>query len=173
MGDMARDREYDGRNYDRNYDRAKSEMDGRDYQYDRQHSPDYARRVGYFDYNDDYKYDGRDYTDMAMHRDYAEENYKLTPKEIRKWNKELSGKYTKEQIEQIATQMGVKFEEFTPELLTVITNMIESDYGKDLNADITTYVKLAKAFLCDEDFDGTPEEKAYLYYTAIVEKEEE
>lgn len=173
MGDMARDREYDGRDYNRDYNDSSNQMDGRDYQYDRQFDRDSARRVGYFDYNDDYNYDSRrDYGDMARRRDYHSEDYKLTPKEIRKWSKELDGKFTTEQVEQIARQIGIKFDEFEPELLTVIANMMASDYGKATNVDMMTAIKMAKAFLCDEDFDGTPEEKAYLYYTAIVEKED-
>lgn len=175
MGDMARDREHDGRDYNRDYNRADYEMDGRDREYDRQSSRDYARRVGYFDYDTDYAYDrGASKYDMRRdYGDYASEDYKLSKEEIKKWNKELGGKYSTEQIEQIAKQERIKFEEFSPELLTAITNMMASDYGKELNTDMATYVKMAKAFLCDEDFDGTPEEKAYLYYTAIVEKEEE
>ena len=174
MGDMAYDREHDGRDYNRDYNRADYEMDGRDREYDRQSRGDYARRVGYFDYDTDYAYDrGASKYDMRRdYGDYASEDYKLSKEEIKKWNKELGGKYSTEQIEQIAKQERIKFEEFSPELLTAITNMIASDYGKELNTDMATYVKMAKAFLCDEDFDGTPEEKAYLYYNAIVNKEE-
>lgn len=39
-----------------------------------------------------------------------------------------------------------------------------------LSAHSTKYY-LAKAFLDDKDFDGEPEEKLYLYYKCIVEKE--
>jgi hypothetical protein len=33
------------------------------------------------------------------------------------------------------------------------------------------YADMAKAFLKDKDFHGEPEEKLYLYYKCIVEKE--
>ena len=183
MGNMARDGEYNSRDYNRDYNQSDYARGGRGSQSNGQSSRDYARRVGYFDYNDDYNYDmahGSDYNyDMGYDmrgRDYAEENYKLTPSEIRKWEKELkkeSGSaFTTDQVRQIAQQQGIRFDEFTPELLTVIANMMYSDYGETVKGDISTFVKLAKDFLCDEDFDGTPEEKAYLYYTAIVEKED-
>ena len=101
----------------------------------------------------------------------------MTPSEIRKWEKELKQNggsvFTVDQIRQVAQQHGIRFDEFTPELLTVITNMMYSDYKDTVKGDISTYVKLAKDFLCDEDFDGEPEEKAYLYYNAIVNKEED
>lgn len=189
MGDMAHNREYSSRDYNRDYNRADYEMDGRNNQYDRQHNRDYARRVGYFDYNDDYKYDmraydynrGRDYNrdynyDMRG-RDYAEEDFKLTDSDIKKWEKairESGGSiFGKEQVEAVARQSGIKFDEFSPELLTVVASALKSDYGKTINGDVSLFIKLAKDFLCDDDFDGTPEEKAYLYYNAIVNKDDE
>lgn len=54
---------------------------------------------------------------------------------------------------------------------SAITNMMYSDYCKIHGNDLMSYVKMARAFLDDDDFDGTPEEKAYLYYKCIVEKE--
>ncbi len=188
MGDSARGREYSRRRYDRAYDQSDYARDGNYSQSDRQSGSDYgyahdmdmrdyARRYGYFDYNTEDGRDGRDYRDYADYRDYrdyAEDDFKLSKKEIRDWNKKLQksrGKYTQEQIMPLAQQMGIRFDEFSPELLTAVTNMMASDYGMVLNADLPMYVKLAKAFLCDEDFDGEPEEKAYLYYKAIVEQE--
>lgn len=180
MGNMARDREYNSTNADMHYMEPDYARNSRDREYDRQSNRDYARRVGYFDYDTDYGYDmarNRDYNYDMRGRDYAEENYKLTPTEIRKWEKELKKEngsaFTTDQVRQIAQQHGIRFEEFTPELLTVIANMMYSDYGETVKGDISTFVKLAKDFLCDDDFDGTPEEKAYLYYTAIVEKEDD
>ena len=184
MGDMAGDREYDRADHNRLYSQSDYAMDSRGNQYDRQSGRDYARRVGYFDYNDDANYDmarGRDMRgdygyDMRSSRDYAEDEYKLSPSEIRKWEKELKKgtgtSFSKEQVMQVAQQNGIKFDEFTPELLTVITNMMYSDYKDTVKGDLSMYVKLAKDFLCDEDFDGEPEEKAYLYYTAIVSKDD-
>ena len=145
------------------------------------------RRMGTFDYNtygSDYGYEdydmrgGRDYNyDMRGRRDYGEDDYKLTPSEIRKWEKELKqnggANFTPDQVRQVAQQHGIRFDEFSPELLTVIANAMYSDYGETVKGDISMYVKMAKDFLCDEDFDGEPEEKAYLYYNAIVNKEDD
>lgn len=185
MGDMVHNREYSSRDYNRDYNRADYEMDSRNNQYDRQHNRDYARRVGYFDYNDDYRYDmrgydynrGRDYNYDMRGRDYAEEDFKLTNSDIKKWEKairESGGSiFGKEQVEAVARQSGIKFDEFSPELLTVVASALKSDYGKTINGDVSLFIKLAKDFLCDDDFDGTPEEKAYLYYNAIVNKDDE
>lgn len=178
MGDMARDGQYSDAQGYRNYGRSIYPTGLSSNQYARQldrnsdYYGDMTRRVGYFDYNTyDQAYDMRDGRDM-------DHNFKLTPTEIRKWDKELkrtirNGGMSVDQIQQMAQQLGIRFEEFTPELLTVTANMIESDYGETLKGDPMLYVKLAKDFLCDEDFDGTPEEKAYLYYTAIANKEDD
>lgn len=189
MGDMARDREYNSGNADMHYYEPDFARGGRGNQYSRQSSRDndynYDMRGMNYDMarGRDYNYDMRDRNyDMNMGydmrgRDYAEENYRLTPTEIRKWEKELKKEngsaFTTDQIRQIAQQHGIRFEEFTPELLTVIANMMYSDYGETVKGDISTFVKLAKDFLCDEDFDGTPEEKAYLYYNTIVNKDDD
>lgn len=176
MGDYARGREYARRYNDLHYGEPDYAMDSNysqsnrqyrsDYGYDNNMNRDYSRRYGYFDYNTE---------DYGYGRDYAEDDYKLSKKEIREWNKKLQkegGKYTEEQIMPLAQQMGIRFDEFSPELLTAVTNMMMTDYGRVINADLPMYVKLAKAFLCDEDFDGEPEEKAYLYYKSIVEQED-
>lgn len=172
MGDMARNGQYSNQQGDRHYPEYDYARGGNYNQYsgqsnrDNDYYGDMTRRSGYFDYN---TYDERG-------RDYGED-YKLTPSEIRKWERELkqnrgSG-FTVDQVRQVAQQHGIRFDEFTPELLTVITNMMYSDYGETAKGDITMYVKLAKDFLCDEDFDGTPEEKAYLYYNVIVNKDDD
>ena len=181
MGDMARNRQYGGSNNDRFYPMYDF-AEGGNYNQSNRQSNDYygnmnyypVRRKGTFDYNtygSDFDYD------MARGRDYAENEFKLTPTEIRKWEKELKknggSAFTVDQIMQVAQQHGIRFDEFTPELLTVIANMMYSDYKDTVKGDISMYVKLAKDFLCDEDFDGEPEEKAYLYYNAIVNKEDE
>lgn len=164
MGDYARGREYDRMGYDRNYNSTDYARNGDYNQYDREYHPDYARRYGYFNYRDD--------NDMNYRRDYGED-YKLTKREIADWEQDIKGgqKFTVDQVRQIAQQHAIQFNEFSPELLTVVANAMASDYGDVVRGDIAMYVKMAKAFLEDKDFDGTPEEKAYLYYKAIVDKE--
>ena len=144
-------------------DMAENEYDYRDY--------GYGYGVGMFDYDtEDYNYMSRDYGSEMMGR--------LTSKDLKKWERHLENadgttgkKYDVDQIRQVAQQMGVHFDEYSPELLTAITNMMYSDYCKIHGNDLMSYVKMARAFLDDDDFDGTPEEKAYLYYKCIVEKE--
>lgn len=166
MGDYARNPEYRTGYTDMSYSRPMYERNRdygeRDYEYDRDYN---SRRLGSFDYNT---------------YDYASGDYRLTPKELRTWERKLENddgtrgaKFTEEQVMQVAQGMGIKFDEFSPELLTTLTNVMYSDYSRAENTnDIAQYVRLAKSFLCDDDFDGTPEEKAYLYYKAIVEDDD-
>ena len=156
-----------------NYSQSNRQSYGRDANYDMNYYP--VRRMGYFDYN---TY-GSDY-DMRGGRDYGENEYKLNPSEMRKWEHELKNadgshgaKFDVNQVQQIAQQLGIRFNEFSPELLTTMTNVMYSDYSNAIKTDVAGYVKMAEAFLCDDDFDGTPDEKAYLYYTAIVNKDDD
>lgn len=179
---MGGDREYNTGDYNRGYYGHDYESGSRSGEYDREYNRDSAnygygmrynpvQRSGYFNYN---TYGG-DY-DMRGRRDYAGDDYKLTPTEIRKWDRELKNSgapFSTDQVKQIAQQHGIRFDEFSPELLTAVANMMYTDYKDTVKGDISMFVKLAKDFLCDDDFDGEPEEKAYLYYTAIVNKEDE
>lgn len=118
-------------------------------------------------------------------QDYADYGYrdgsaKLSSKDIKKWEKGLENadgtkgkKWETDQIRQVAQQHGIRFEEYSPELLTAVANSLYSDYCKVLGGDIMLYVKMAKAFLEDDDFEGEPEEKAMLYYKCIVSKDDD
>lgn len=104
---------------------------------------------------------------------------KLSTKDIKKWEKDLENadgskgkKWETDQIRQVAQQMNIHFDEFRPETLTAVANMLYSDYCKVLGSDLMIYVKMAKAFLEDDDFEGEPEEKAMLYYKCIVQKDD-
>lgn len=165
MGDYARSPEHRSRYSDMSYTEPMYEDDRnyseRNYEYDRDY--DKTRRVGSFEYD--------------TYRDYDNGDYRLTPKELRTWERNLENadgtrgaRFGAEQVKQIAQNLGISFNEFSPELLTTMTNVMYSDYAKAVGTtDIAMFVKMAKAFLCDDDFDGTPDEKAYLYYTSIVE----
>lgn len=67
-------------------------------------------------------------------------------------------------------------EEFGYDIFCLAMNMMYSDYckvAKKYGADTPEfYADMAKAFLRDKDFDGKPEEKLYLYYKTIVEKDD-
>lgn len=137
---------------------------------------DREKGVAYLKSADSMGQSSRDYYGDITRRDYGEEEYKLSPTEIRKWERELKqsgAKFTADQVRQVAQQHGIRFDEFSPELLTAVANMMYTDYDETVRGDIAMYVKLAKDFLCDEDFDGTPEEKAYLYYNVIVNKDDD
>ena len=182
-----------GRNYKNEIVRSPSEMDyrmrdrarsgGRSDYRGMQRRSDYANNRDYADYNDynmDYgygygvgmfDYDTEDYAD--------EEPKKLSAKDIKKWEKEIENadgtkgaKFDVQRIRQLAQQQDVNFEEYSPETMTMVANMLYSDYCKVLGGDAMLYIRLAKAFLEDDDFDGEPEEKAMLYYKCIVEKDD-
>lgn len=171
MGDYARSPEHRSRYSDMSHTEPMYEDDRnygeRDYEYDRDYNK--TRRIGSFEYDT--------YRDYGM--DYSNGDYKLTPKELRTWERNLENvdgtrgaKFGVEQVKQVAQNLGISFNEFSPELLTTMTNVMYSDYLKAVGtSDISVFIKMAKAFLCDDDFDGTPEEKAYLYYTSIVDSE--
>lgn len=199
MGDYARGGSRSGgRDYNAEMDYARSNRDRandyNDYNYDME-SNDYARNgrgrgndyadyagyenrdsgygygVGMFDYDtEDYGYD------MARGRDG---NTKLSTKEIKKWEKELENadgskgkKWETDQIRQVAQQLNIHFDEYRPETLTAVANMLYSDFCKVLGADMMMYVKMAKAWLEDDDYEGDAEEKAMLYYKCIVSKDD-
>ena len=103
----------------------------------------------------------------------------MSAKDIKKWEKEIENadgtkgaKFDVQRIRQLAQQQDVNFEEYSPETMTMVANMLYSDYCKVLGGDAMLYIRLAKAFLEDDDFDGEPEEKAMLYYKCIVEKDD-
>lgn len=197
----GRDRasDYAGRRND--YARYSSDRDYRDYADYGRSDMDYEQRREYdrdYEYMSDGHYGKKYYPVEAMgtfsgyygmeedyadrdYNDYAEEGEKeLSTKDIKKWEKELKNadgtkgkKFETEQIKAVAQQAGIKFQEYRPETMAVIVNMLYSDYCKVLGNDLMIYIKLAKAFLEDDDFEGEPEEKAMLYYKCIVSKDEE
>lgn len=186
--DMARGSRNDYAEYNRGQDsRDYAEYDmGRnsmDYEQSGQYNRDYAdmedghygnyrpvEAMGYFN----------GYYDMGSDYDMRDGASKLSSKDIKKWEKNLENadgtkgkKWDADQIRQVAQQHGIRFEEYSPELLTAVANMLYSDYCKVLGADMMLYVKMAKAFLEDDDFEGEPEEKAMLYYKCIVAKDDD
>lgn len=105
---------------------------------------------------------------------------KLTDEQIEHWMKEIvnedgstGAKWTKQQVEELAKKAGIDYKEYGIEALYAATNMVYSDYcavAHDAgvnNAEF--YVKLADAFLNDEDFDGDGREKLSIYYHEVVE----
>lgn len=178
------DHSYDGRT-DMSY-----RGDGRDMSYDyadRNYGRDY--NSGYGDRRSEKPYGRPDYRydSMADERDgqydygYPDAHaIKLTKKDIKKWEKRLENadgtmgkKYTKDQIMPAAQQLNVKFSDYTEDDFAMTVNMLYSDYCKSVGGDMMMYIKMAKAFLEDDDFDGKGSEKLALYYRCIVEQDEE
>lgn len=72
-----------------------------------------------------------------------------------------------------AQQLGIKFNEYSEDEFAMAVNMLYSDYCKSVGGDMMMYIKMAKAFLEDDDFDGNGSEKLALYYRCIAEQEQE
>lgn len=185
--DMRSGNDYRDRN---DYAEYSTRQDFRDY-------ADYNMERDYGDYEQHRQYDMA-YEDMRSNRsgykpveamgyfsgyaggsDYYDGHNKLSRKDIKKWEKSLENadgtkgkKYEIEQVENTAKQLGIRFDEYSPEVFTMVVNMMYADYCKVLGNDMMLYMKMAKAFLEDADFDGEPEEKVMLYYKCIVEKDE-
>lgn len=130
-------------------------------------------RGGRRDYGNDYGYD------------YGEVQFgKMSKKDYEEWKEMLVNEdgshgehFKKEQVEQIARQLGINLEDMGGEkVFCMAMNMLYSDYcgvAKKYGVDRPEYyADLAKAFLHDKDYKGKPEEKLWIYYKAIVENED-
>lgn len=171
MEDYARGHEYE-------YERPEYER-GMDYRMrDGHYYPfEIAGRVGYeeemFDpYCPDMRYDyargrGRDYAspEILPNRELMDWNQKLM-KEVEEKDK-VFFKY--ENIEKKAKDMGIKFDKFTFDEFYTTALMLYTDFYKTLGtANMDTYLRLAKDFLCDEDSITKYGEKLACYYYGVV-----
>lgn len=161
-----RDRRYDERS-DRNYDSR-----GRD---ERRDSYDNRRDRAYDDYDNASDFE---YNDMHS-------KLELDKKILKNWAEDLKNadgtkgpKFDKDKIIPMAKQFGIEFDKkkFTEDEFVMTVNAMYSDYCEALQqsghphySKAEPYIHLAKAFLCDEDFEGKPYEKLALYYYDIVE----
>ena len=121
----------------------------------------------------DYGYDYR--RDYGM--DYGHGEYKLDKQDIEEWTKKLMQGIDEKEREMLhkekvlnkAKEMGVKFEEFTPDEFYVAVIMMYSDHNKSFgNANIDTYLRMAKDFMEDPDVAVKYGEKLATYYDCIV-----
>ena len=139
---------------------------------------DYAREVGYEDYED--------YPDFEYNYDMQDHSTELKTEDIHKWQSRVKNadgtrgaKFSRDQIMPIAKQLGIDFSKFTEEEFLMTVNMMYSDYCMALRDSAfpnymkpEPYVHMAKAFLCDKDFNGKPYEKLAIYYYEIADYEE-
>lgn len=179
---------YDMRYGDRMYERPDYDRSGKRSEYGGEYDYGYGRRmIGREDYGDYDEY--RDYARLRrdsrgrfmLDRGEYDTEY-FTQHDIESWKRGMINEdgsrgehFTKDQVMQYAKQVGVNPQQFGEATFCLAMNMMYSDYcavAKKFGFDRPeVYADLAKAFLDDKDFDGEPEEKLYLYYKCIVEKE--
>lgn len=173
----------------RRVDRRMPEYEEYDYRHDRE-IEDYPRERN-FDYGSSREYHGiygdtpfkmssrsQYYPSDYSMRDYAygKEDY-LTDREIEEWTHRLLSEIDnkdremlqKEKVMKRAEEMGIKFDYFTPEEFYLVVLMKYTDFSKTLgNANLDTYLKIAKDWLCDDDVKHKYSDKLALYYDYIV-----
>ena len=150
----------------------------------------YSMRDGGMDYGEeDMNYDMRmNYPRGGRSRDYGYDyrrdygmdyghDYKLDRQDIEEWTKKLmhgidekeKEMFNKEKVLNKAKEMGIKFEDFTPEEFYVTVLMVYTDYCKTLgSANIDLYLRLAKDWLMDDDVEMKHGEKLASYYDNVV-----
>lgn len=84
--------------------------------------------------------------------------------EMRNEDGTVGPKWTVEQTTSVAHNNGIKFEHFNEYDWCYVMNMIYSDYYGAVSDETSSYLKLAKKFICDKD---APKGKAYLYYKSM------
>ena len=165
----------DSRNYDSRYDSgydyrgdARSDYKGMDYRSDYEQSGDrhtgrvHSGTMQFYGHSTPYPVD----SDYAMESDYK--------KDLEKWVDKLKSKdkfkLGFEQTIQQAKNHGVHFSKYTELEFYAIYLAMVSDYTF-LGNEIATYIKMAKAFLEDDDMAVTPSEKVciYMYYIVMGE----
>lgn len=129
-------------------------------------------RMRDYDYEEDYRPRKRDYSSY----DYAKESASYD--DMKHWSKrlieEMEDKYKQffkmENITAKAEEMGIRFDKFDPFELYVTVLMMFSDFKDALNtANADVYIKLAKAWLCDDDVSVRYGDKLHAYYKHIVD----
>lgn len=166
---------YGGEN---DYARGRDYGYGSDYARSGDYRQDYARRdMRDYGYGSDYNYDmRRDYDYMPY--DYAQGSGYLSDKELKMWADKLMKSVdekdmqflSRENIRKKADELGIKFEKYSFEEFYVAVLMNYTDHCKTIgNANMDTYLKLAKDFLEDEDTAVQNGEKLATYYDYIVQ----
>lgn len=162
------------------YDRYDERMDYAD------NYPDYRSdyRNGPMHFESDRRYDVMDErrrrsstTGRYMRDRHMTGEEKLPEEDIERWTKSLLGEMEERDRQQVkmdtvmkrAQDMGISFEKFTPEEFYVTVVMLHTDFSKVLPAQpLDTYIKMAKAWLCDPDASKRYGKKLAAYYEEIV-----
>lgn len=110
---------------------------------------------------------GRDYAgaEMLSNRELMDWSQKLM-KDVEEKDKAF---FKYENIEKKAKDMGIQFDKFTFDEFYLVCLMMYTDYCKTLGtANMDTYLRLAKDWLCDEDVAMRYGEKLSTYYDTVV-----
>lgn len=165
----SRDYEYEGPEYP-NRDMA-MRRDGHYYPFEITGKMGYEEEM--FDpYYQDMMYDyargrGRDYAGAEM----------LSNRELMDWSQKLmqdveekdKAFFKYENVEKKAKDMGIQFDKFSFDEFYTTVLMMYTDYCKTLGtANMDTYLRLAKDWLCDEDVAMRYGEKLASYYDNVV-----
>lgn len=159
--------------------------DERDGRHEQEYRYTDSRRERPRDYGHYYDYDRYDRNDRNRYpyRDYGYPEMRFSRDDMDEWRHKMQNEdgtvgehFKAEQVRRVAEQQGVRLDEIGGmDVYCLAINMMYSDYcavARRYGVDkIEFYADLAKAFLKDKDFDGTPEEKLYLYYKCIVDDE--
>ena len=162
------------------YDRYDERMDYAD------NYPDYRSdyRNGPMHFEPDRRYDSMDErrrrsstTGRYMRDRHMTGDEKLPEEDIERWTKSLLSEMEERDRQQLkmdtvmkrAQDMGISFEKFTPEEFYVTVVMLYTDFSKVLTSQpMDTYIKMAKAWLCDPDASKRYGKKLAAYYEEIV-----
>lgn len=169
------------------YDRYDERMDYAD------NYPDYRSdyRNGPMHFESDRRHDAYQMMDERRRRSSTTGRYmrdrhmtgdeKLPEEDIERWTKYLLSEMEERDRQQVkmdtvmkrAQDMGISFEKFTPEEFYVTVVMLHTDFSKALPAQpMDTYIKMAKAWLCDPDAAKRYGKKLAAYYEEIVNGDE-
>lgn len=170
-------RDYD---YDEDIDRLDYDDD---YDYDERDGRRGVKGTGPYGIGGRRHYPRRDRAsyDVDIERDGGHEEMRLSKRDMSEWKRELENAdgtmgahFDAQQIEQAMEALGIRPRGYDEKALCMTANMLYSDYCDVLKQFIPkekealVYVKLAKAFLDDEDASVQGEEKLAAYYYTIV-----
>lgn len=158
------------------YDRYDERMDYPDYRSDYRNGPMHFESDRRYDVMDERR--RRSSTTGRYMRDrHMTGDEKLPEEDIERWTKSLLSEMEERDRQQLkmdtvmkrAQDMGISFEKFTPEEFYVTVVMLHTDFSKALPAQpMDTYIKMAKAWLCDPDAAKRYGKKLAAYYEEIV-----
>ena len=144
----------------------------------------YPDRSSGRDYHHEEMYDDEDYRRYGYDRT-SEGELHLSKKDMTEWKRNmvnadgsLGEHFDGQRIKEMAERLGIKYKGYDEKELCLVTNMLYSDYCEALKGvippekELMTYVKLAKAWLEDEDAPEGSEKLALYYYDVICDDED-